>query len=251
MNAETDAYSRTVKNFVSLNRIATLSTISHSFHGYPFGSIVPYDIDAQGRFIIFISDIAEHFRNIVNDPRASLFVADRFGVDDPQAHARAAFLGTFQEVPIDEREAVEQAYWKRFPTAVDRSIVHTFHFFRMTPERIRWIGDFGDIRWVDARNFATCPLDPISYSGYHAVIHMNQDHKDALRDLVCCHSTLLRPEEKDVKMTAISGTSFVITATLDGESRRIEIPFSRPLTQATDVRAALISLLKECRVRLD
>ncbi|MGH9816446.1 MAG: heme iron utilization protein, partial [Candidatus Acidiferrales bacterium] len=41
-----------------------LSTLSVAVSGYPFGSLVPYCLDRQGRPIILISRIAQHSKNI-------------------------------------------------------------------------------------------------------------------------------------------------------------------------------------------
>src|SRR6185295_8430683 len=87
-----------VKNFLTQHRQGVLSTISVSQKGFPFGSIVPYDIDAQGNVFIYISFIAEHYKNLQADARASLIATDPFGIDDPQAYARATLLATFEPV---------------------------------------------------------------------------------------------------------------------------------------------------------
>ena len=107
-------------DFICLHRVGTLCTVSHSHEGFPFGSIAPYDVDESGRIIVFISRIAEHFKNLTADPRASLFVADRFGSGDPQAYGRATLLATFAPVPEGEFARVAEHYFTRFPAAPGR-----------------------------------------------------------------------------------------------------------------------------------
>lgn len=41
-----------------------LSTHSKSMPGFPFGSVVPYCLDEQGRPLILISRIAQHTHNL-------------------------------------------------------------------------------------------------------------------------------------------------------------------------------------------
>ena len=70
-----------VKDFVAYNNVGVLSTHSRSLPGYPFGSVVPYDVTASGDIVIFISRISEHYRNLVTDEKASLLIADSQGTD--------------------------------------------------------------------------------------------------------------------------------------------------------------------------
>lgn len=41
-----------------------LSTLSKAMPGFPFGSVVPYCLDEQGRPLILISRIAQHTHNL-------------------------------------------------------------------------------------------------------------------------------------------------------------------------------------------
>ncbi len=45
-----------------------LSTHSKSMPGFPFGSVVPYCLDDQGRPLILISRIAQHTHNLQKTP---------------------------------------------------------------------------------------------------------------------------------------------------------------------------------------
>ena len=49
-------YAKAARDFITFNRNGILSTTSISRPGYPLGSIVPYDVDSQGRLIILIAD---------------------------------------------------------------------------------------------------------------------------------------------------------------------------------------------------
>ena len=69
-------YEKVARDFITLNRTGFLSTISVSEAGYPFGSITPYDIDSEGRLIILIADISEHYKNLMADNRGSMLISD-------------------------------------------------------------------------------------------------------------------------------------------------------------------------------
>ena len=57
---------------------ATLCTLAAEpeIAGFPFGSLAPYALRADGTPFVLISAIAQHTRNLARDPRCSLFVRD-------------------------------------------------------------------------------------------------------------------------------------------------------------------------------
>lgn len=241
-------YADDARHHLSLNRNAVLSTISHSVAGYPFGSLAPYDIDTGGRLVIYVSLIAEHYKNLKADPRASLFVMDAFGSDDPQANARVTAILRLEEVPASEREAVQASYEARFPGSIDYEIAHNFVYMRGQPERIRWIGGFGDITWISGEEYAAAKHEPIAYAGMPILQHMNEDHADALNDIASAElgdRGFGRP-----LMTDIRAESFTISLFKDGKRREIEIAFPSPLEKPEDARGAMIRLVKEARGRI-
>ena len=61
--------------------------------GFPYGSVTPYALSAQGAPLLLLSRLAAHTKNLLADPRASLFVGDRSAAEDPQAGARVSLLG--------------------------------------------------------------------------------------------------------------------------------------------------------------
>src|SRR2546428_13081970 len=93
------------RTLLSSQTTATLSTIAVEPAGTPFGSVVTYGLDGDGRPCFFVSTLAEHTRNMQADPRASLLVVeDTPAGADPLASGRVTLLGTVAEVTeADER----------------------------------------------------------------------------------------------------------------------------------------------------
>ena len=145
-----------VRNFIEGNNSAVLCTISRSHQGYPFGSHAPYAIDSAGRPLIYISKLAEHYRNLEADSRACFYVAETGREQADMSAARASALGRF--IPLEEAKIsdAEQRYFGRFPLPPGERLPD-FFFFAMEIERIRWIGGFGDIRWISAKDYAAVP----------------------------------------------------------------------------------------------
>ena len=83
------SHAERVRTLVSLSTVATLSTLSPKHAGFPFGSLMPYALDSEGRPLFLISNMAMHTQNLKADPRASLFVAQTLTDGDPLGAARA------------------------------------------------------------------------------------------------------------------------------------------------------------------
>ena len=74
-----------------------LATLSKAMPGFPFGSMVPYCLDEQGRPLILISRIAQHTHNLRKDPKCSLMVGER-GAEDVQAVGRLTYLAEAEQL---------------------------------------------------------------------------------------------------------------------------------------------------------
>ncbi|MFZ0862246.1 MAG: pyridoxamine 5'-phosphate oxidase family protein [Candidatus Sulfotelmatobacter sp.] len=68
---------------VYLGRMGSLSTLSRKQPGFPFGSVMPYGLDDQGRPIFLISTMAMHTQNLQADPHASLLVTQQDTEGEP------------------------------------------------------------------------------------------------------------------------------------------------------------------------
>ena len=156
-----------------------LSTISLDVPGYPFGSVTPYSVDDQCRPIVYISQIAQHTRNIIADPRVSLTVVENSGgSDDVQAKGRVTCIANAR--PVAETEAgVRERYFRYFPSSRQYDQTHDFVFFRLEPVRVRFIGGFGQIFWVEPAEFMV-PNPFSAVQELRIIEHMNNDHRDAL-----------------------------------------------------------------------
>ena len=76
------------RTLMHVGRVGTLSTLSERHPDWPFGSVMPYGLDPQGRPTFLISSLAMHTRNLRRDPRASLLVAAERAQEDPLGSAR-------------------------------------------------------------------------------------------------------------------------------------------------------------------
>ncbi len=145
---------RAARQLLRAHRYGALCTLSKKFDGYPFGSITPYLVDHDGSLLILISTLAEHTKNIRNDPRVSLITHNQ---EDPhiQTQGRITVVGT--ATLIAEREQAGKRYLRYFPEAQTYFAMHDFSFYRIVPLALRHIGGFGDIHWIKAETYRIPP----------------------------------------------------------------------------------------------
>lgn len=147
-----EAAVRAARALLAAESIGVLSTISVHRPGFPYGSVTPYALSAQGAPLLLLSRLAAHTKNLLADPRASLFVGDRSAAEDPQAGARISLLGRVAPLPAGDGPAVEDArgrYLAVWSRAADYLALGDFSFWRLEIEEARLIAGFGEIRWLD------------------------------------------------------------------------------------------------------
>ena len=96
-------------------RIGSLSTLSRKQPGFPFGSLMPYALEDQGRPIFLISTMAMHTQNLQADPRASLFVTEPHASGDPLGASRVTLIGNVSKTPEPDLVGARDIYLKRYP----------------------------------------------------------------------------------------------------------------------------------------
>src|SRR5215813_14384733 len=85
-------FAERARTLVYLSRMGSLSTLSRKQPGFPFGSVMPYGLDDQGRPIFLISTMAMHTQNLQTDPHASLLVTQDDGSGDPLGASRVTLV---------------------------------------------------------------------------------------------------------------------------------------------------------------
>ena len=216
-----------------------LSTLSVAVPGYPFGSVVPFCPDAHGHPVILIADIAQHRKNLVADGRASLMVFDR-SVDDLQSNGRLTLLADAERVPADDA-IIPARYYRYFPEATGYHLTHGFEFWRLRVKRLRFIGGFGSIHWLEPE--VVLQENPfVGDAEASMVAHMDADHVEAMRDY-------LRPRlgaAVDGLQPALAGVDREGIHIRTGQ-RIHRVPFPTPVEQPMDVRKALVALAAQVR----
>jgi heme oxygenase (biliverdin-IX-beta and delta-forming) len=135
----------TLRELLRSERYGTLATISARRGGWPFASLTAYALTALGEPLLLLSELAEHTRNLRNDPRVSLLVYDSSTLDDPQAGARVTLLGTAE---LQDDAEARRAYVARHPRSEEYLQLADFHVWRLSVTEARYVNGFGDMGWL-------------------------------------------------------------------------------------------------------
>jgi putative heme iron utilization protein len=131
------------------HQYGALSTISKKLAGFPFGSITPYLTDHDGNLLIYISELAEHTKNIAHDPRVSLITHNQSS-PEIQMQGRVTVTGNAHRLADQQQPAAR--YLHHFPEAAELMMLD-FAFYRIKPVAIRYIGGVGRIHWINMESY--------------------------------------------------------------------------------------------------
>jgi putative heme iron utilization protein len=211
-----------------------LSTHSKSMPGYPFGSVVPYCLDAEGHPLILISRIAQHTHNLQKDPKCSLLVGER-DAEDVQAVGRLTVMAEAHKLTDEAAiDAAAERYYRYFPEAANYHKAHDFDFWVLQPVRHRYIGGFGAIHWLDQVTLGNTFAGKAEAS---MIEHMNSDHANAIAHYV--------------ELSDLPRTPAAQLVGIDSEGMHLRIgqavywlPFPSTCNTPTQVREALVLLAR-------
>src|SRR5262249_56077923 len=86
------SFAERARTLLHLGESGTLATLSRRHPGHPFGSVMPYALDGEGRPLFLISTMAMHTQNLEADARASLLVTQPDWSGDPLAPRRLTLM---------------------------------------------------------------------------------------------------------------------------------------------------------------
>jgi putative heme iron utilization protein len=223
------------RRYLRRHSAGALATVSKRLGGYPFGSVIPFVTDHAAQPVVLVSRLAEHTKNIEADARTSLLVHD--ATEDVQTGARLTVVA--DATPLAESSAVLPRYLRYFPDAQRLLDLGDFSFYALKPVFVRHIAGFGAIRSITPESFAP-PENRLAGIEDEIVVHMNQDHGEALR-AYCRRTYGLAPGV--VTMIGIDCDGFDVRA----DARRLRFEFDAPITNAGAAREALAAMARAAR----
>jgi hypothetical protein len=155
MTAERPAPPVSLAGLVRSRTVAALGTL-HA--GAPFVSMVPYAVlPGGGAFVIHVSRLAAHTKDMIDDPRVSLLIMQsEDGGTAPQALARVSIQGEAREAEkgSEQARACRETYLARFPEAAPLTGFADFSFFEIRPTQARFVAGFAQAKSISAEMLA-------------------------------------------------------------------------------------------------
>ena len=230
------------RQFLRTAHHGILSTQSLKFSGYPFGSVTPFVLDHNCHPIILISSIAEHTKNIINNPKVSIVVFEKN--EDLQANARLTLIG--EAVQIDKNdENLMSRYGRYFPESIGYFDVHDFQFYCINIKHARYIAGFGKMGWLNAdalnkpqNNEANLAIAELEDS---MIEHMNADHQISLVQY-CQYFYHVNPA--DVLLIGVDTDGFDVEATIENNTKILRFNFAAPIFDSYSARKAFVAMSK-------
>lgn len=139
--------------FIKSQTFGVLSTHSFSDTGYPFGSVTPYIVTEQGDIVIYISDLAEHTKNVEHNNKVSLTVFDVKTVHHPSSNPRITCIADAKRV-TEHQQQLRKAYTDKYPDAQMIMDLPGFHFYQLKLKRARLVAGFGEVKWLTPSQLA-------------------------------------------------------------------------------------------------
>lgn len=236
------SYAERARTLAYLGRTGTLATLSRRHPGHPFGSIMPYALDASGRPLLLISAMAMHTQNLEADPRASLLILQPDWSGDPLAAGRLTLMGEGGRLDGGASGEAREAYLARHPRARYWVDFDDFAFWRLDVIDAYFVGGFAAMDWLTAADYAAARPDPLADAAGGIVEHMNRDHAAAL---VAYARHFAGVPADEATMVAVDRLGFKLRLREGERLSSVRIAFSREVTTAAQSREVLIEMLRQ------
>jgi putative heme iron utilization protein len=170
----------TARRLIRATDRATLATALADPRGsWPYASLVLVAVDYDASPLLLISTLAEHTKNLQQDPRASLLFDGTHGLDDPLTGARVTVLG---DLHPDSDPVRLRRFVARHPSSALYAGFKDFSLYRLQMTRAHLVAGFGRIHWIDAATLQGPEAD-VSWLREHEpsiLEHMNKDHSTTI-----------------------------------------------------------------------
>jgi putative heme iron utilization protein len=231
---------RTLIARTNVGALATLTT-----DGDPWASMITFGLLDDGSPVLCVSRLAEHGRNLEDDPRASIVVTQPDRPADPLAAARVTLAGTAVR-PSDASELAiaRQAHLEAVPAAHVYIDFSDFSLWVLRVERVRWVGGYGRMDSATADAYARSEPDPVAHAA-GAVAHLNADHADAL--LAIAQALGGYPDATSAICTGVDRRGLDLTVQTPRGGAPARVAFAAELTAGPELRTATVELTRRAR----
>lgn len=215
---------------------AALAT-THESTGFPYASLITVASEPDGTPVFLISTLAQHTKNLLADPRASILFDGTDGLGDPLQGGRISVYGRAEKTG-DARAR----FLARHPEAEGYADFADFAFWRLAVEGAHYVGGFGRIHDLSGADLMTQTSAAGALIAAEAGIveHMNDDHADAIELYA---TRLLGAEPGAWRMSGCDpdGCDLLLGA------QALRLDFPAPVANPEEARKTLVALVQQAR----
>jgi putative heme iron utilization protein len=210
------------------DRVTLGTRLAGENRAYVSLAAVSTDIDASP--LLLLSTLSDHTRNLAADPQLSLLFDGSAGYANPQEGPRATVMGRVKRADAGDLERMRRRYLARHPGATLYAGFADFAFYRVTIERIHWVGGFGRAAWVEKVRL----IDPVTASIFAEAEPELLKRLGDLADRIA--AAWLRRRSAGWRLAAIDPDGFVLAR---GKSTH-RLAFAHPLADPGEVGAEMV-----------
>tara|TARA_B100001109_G_scaffold53972_2_gene43436 strand:+ start:3957 stop:4685 length:729 start_codon:yes stop_codon:yes gene_type:complete len=232
-------YERDAVKLFRSNNCGILSTMSKKYEGYPFGSFITYVSGKNRTLFVYTSDIAQHTINLKSNSKACVTLSELETDFDKQNSSRLTLMGDLKKVSSEDIIECQERFLNFLPESKKYSSMHDFKYYKLEISRVRWIGGFGEIAWLDPKNWKDV-LPKWSKNEEMMIEHMNDDHSNVIQSALHAQYGL---KDNKVKMIALNIDGYYVLS----RKKIFFIAFDEPVFKALDYRKVLVKQAKKYR----
>ena len=216
-----------------------LATLDHHL-AHPYASLVLLATEPAGAPIFLISRLAQHTRNLEQDPRASILFDGTDGLANPLTGGRLTLTGT--AAPCDPAQL--RRFLARHPSAEAYAGFADFKLYALKFTGAHYVGGFGRILDLPASSLLieTADAGALVAAEPAIIAHMNSDHADAIG---LCASELAGAADGAWRMAGVDPDGVDLLHCTSAA----RINFPEHVRTPGQARAQLVSLVQQARAR--
>jgi len=229
--------------------------------GAPFGSFVDYVLDDEGNPVLLMNEMSMHTVNI-QKAGAQCLVTLFAQLGGPTtagqpAHgqdvSRCSITGTIERIEssAEDWDAIRMRYGIAHTYADQVMDSPKFHFYRLTPTKIYFVGGFGvSSEWVPPQEYKKATPDILAKDASEIADRLNRDHAD---DLMLTAVQILNVQQVEkVRVTGVDrlGMDVRVTSRVPRRKNKLitdeyRVGFRIPVISVEDAKSEILKVFQE------
>jgi len=251
---------RTVSSVCTSGTLCT-SSYMEDIEGAPFGSFVDYVLDDEGNPVLLMNEMSMHTVNIQKAGPGSpvtLFAqlggpTSTLGPAQGQDVSRCSITGTIEKIEstVEDWDALRMRYGIAHSYADQVMDSPKFHFYRLMPTKIYFVGGFGvSSEWVPPQEYRDATPDVLAKEASSIQSRLNRDHGD---DLMMTATEILDVTEVEkVRVTGVDrlGMDLRVTRRMPRRKNKLltdefRLGFRIPVISVEDAKSEVLKVFQE------